>query len=332
MKSLSKKITSNNIVIYGIIFTTVLFSSCGNMLGGKEFLSELEVAVKNANSNEAVVRIECIPEKKNLIIPPVGPLASGKKREGSVIELNFEESDAYVFDKWQATPEGSVKFDDEKNRNTRAVIVSSVSDITIEPLCIKRNVLTVNFLGKNGTTNPYEQKNYFSGQSFPLSYRSETAYCFTKWDVLDSNKLSLKNPPVKFIGNGTEVIVEVLELESDMEITIVAVSQSRPTVNMNYPKMSQNGVEVNTCIKVYFNREMDDTNISDYISIINSKTEEDLTSKFNSPELNKTDLQITPKDALQNGIEVLVTISGNFPDKDGIPLGADYTWTYKIKE
>lgn len=330
MKSLSKKITSKNIIIYGIFFTTVLFSSCGNMLGGKEFLSELEVAVKNANSNEAVVRIECIPEKKNLIIPPVGPLASGKKREGSVIELNFEESDAYVFDKWQATPEGSVKFDDEKNRNTKAVIVSSVSDIIIEPLCIKRNVLTVNFLGENGTTNPYEQKNYFSGQSFPLSYRSETAYCFTKWDVLDSDNISLENPPVKFDGNGAEVTVEVLELESDMEISIVAVSESRPKVNMNYPKMSDNAIKGDTAIQVYFSKEMDDSNLGDYIKIVDSKSGKDLKNNFNQPKLNKTDLIIETKNNLESGTEVLVIISADLCDIDGISLGSEFKWTYKI--
>lgn len=323
---------AKKIFIPSLVLLNVFFSSCSILTGADNFLSELEIAIKNANSNEVVIRIECIPEKKNLIIPPVGPLASGKQKQGYEIELSFEESEAYVFDRWQATPEGSVKFDDEKARTTKAVIVSSISDITIEPVCIKRNVLTVNFLGEHGTTNPYEQKNYFSGQSFPLSYRSEAAYCFTKWEVLDSDDNKIEEPPVKFIRNGADVTVEVLELKSDLEISIVAVSESRPKVNMNYPKMSQNGVEGKTCIKVYFNREMDDTNISDCINIINSQTEEDLTSKFNSPELNKTDLQITPKDALQNGIEVLVTISGKFPDKDGISLGTDYTWTYKIKE
>lgn len=330
MKKVSEKFVKR-LFICGFLLTNLFFSSCG-FFTVDEFRSELEVAIKNANSNEAVVKIECIPEQKDLIIPPVGSLASGKKKEGDVIQLVFEESEAYVFDKWQATPEGSVKFDDEKERKTRAVIVSSASDITIEPICVKRKVLTVNFVGENGTTNPYEQKNYFSGQSFSLSYRSETAYCFTKWDVLDSDDISMENPPVKFDGNGADVTVEVLELESDMEISIVAVSETRPVVNMNFPKMSELGVEEETAIKVYFSREMDDTNISDYISIINSTTDEDLSSKFNSPELIETDLQITPIEKLQRGIEVLVTISGDFHDKAGIPLGADYTWTYKVKK
>lgn len=323
------------IIIGCFVFTSFVCSSCDNWLTGDDFLLELDQSIKNANSNEAVITIKCDAEKRKTIVPQVGPLASGGKKEGSVIELEFEESDAYIFEKWTVVPEGSVSFENEKERNTKATIISSKEDITIEPVCVKKCVLTVNFWGEHGSTNPYEQKKYFSEESFLLSYRAESDYGFTKWEILDSDtKQVMENPPVKIIGTGTEVNVEVLAMESDMEITVKAVAVRRPSIISYSPDWNENGEDSSQTITVMFSQKINTTDISNYITIVDRSTQENLLDCFSEPSFDSsfTTLRIYPKKdkLLPKDTEIVVTFSGDLCDENQIKLGSDFTWTYKV--
>lgn len=329
-----KKNIIKKVIICTSLFATLLFSSCKDLLGGEDFLLELEYELKKANSNGAIVTIECDAEKKKQIVPPVGPLAGGKK-EGTVIDLEFEESKDYIFEKWIAIPEGSVNFENETERKTKATIVSSKEDITIEPVCIKKYVLTVDFLGEHGSTNPYEQKKYFPTQSFMLSYRSESDYGFTKWEILDSKtKKVLENPPVKIIGTGTEVNVEVLAMESDMEITVKAAAVRRPSIISYSPDWSENGEDSTQTITAMFSQKMNPVDISKYITIVNRATQENLKDNFSEPYFDTalTTLRMNAKKEklLPDGTEIVVTLDSEICDENKIKLGTDFTWTYKV--
>lgn len=322
------------VFVCSLAFIALMFSSCHNFFDGENFLADLDMAMKIANAEEVTVTIQCDSEKRKKIVPQVGALTGGRK-EGAVIELEFEESDDYIFDKWTATPKESVVFEDEKERKTKCKIVSTNENIVIEPLCIKKHVLTVNFLGEHGSTNPYEPKKYFSNDSFLLTYRAESDYGFTKWEILDSetNEI-LEEPPVKIVGTGTEVNVEVLTLESDMEITIKAGAVRRPSIISYSPDWSENGEDSSQTITVTFTQKMNSEDISEYVTIVNRVTQEDLQEYFSEPYFDEalTTLRINAnKDKLlPAGTEIVVTISGELCDEYQIKLGSDFTWTYKV--
>lgn len=246
----------NNLVVLSIL---VLFSviSCKNFMNGDSFLTSLEQSVEYQQAPFAGILLTCDAKACKSMVPEAGKIED--KKAGDSFELQFEETEEYYFEKWVAEPEESVEFEDASSKKTKVTVVNADSPIIIKPVCHTRKVLTVNFLGENGSTYPFETKKYYSGEVFDISFSESVGFAFVNWSY--SVVSGEQNPLTIASAGNIQTSVTVGELAEDSEITITAHSAKRPDVISSAPGKNATGVPLNSIITVYFDNEMDESSI-----------------------------------------------------------------------
>lgn len=126
-------------LVIGVLSLLFAAVSCDNFMGGSDLKDELEQIIQHEKADYCKVEIHANIASTTKIGPVAGIYDSTYKPQDS-INLSFEPTAAYKFRYWEAHPEGSVKFDNYKELNTRATLLNGNNgeSITIEPVCVLR--------------------------------------------------------------------------------------------------------------------------------------------------------------------------------------------------
>lgn len=232
-------------------------TSCENFLSGCDLKNQIENAIEYENLPYVRLTVSSEGAATASIVPAAG-FYDDKYKAGDSFSVKFEENSEYIFEKWVAVPAESVHFNDAGERETVVTILNAESNVEIKPYTYLRGRLTVNFVSENGSTVPAEQKTYYPGEKFSLSYKSVNDYSFTSWSVIDDDGNPVDDA-LEFIGSGTDVEVKVLK--DNCRVNIVANSMIRPYIVSVTPSYDSNGVYRDRRVVVMFDTEMDESSI-----------------------------------------------------------------------
>ncbi len=153
----------------------------------------------------------------------------------------------------------------EKNSNTITIKVQTGSkrEVTVSPICTPRKKVTVDFDSNFGTTSPSEQKNYYNGDTFTVSFREDSEAQFTTWKVYDYETKAPVTDIITFDStNSLETTCTVNEkIEKDYHVVIKAEDVSRPSITSSTPIFDAAGVYRDRRIIVMFDKPMDESSI-----------------------------------------------------------------------
>lgn len=173
-----------------------------------------------------------------------------------------------------------LEISDDKTELKLKVLTGSEREMLVTPVFAQRGYITVNFWGTHGITTPSEQKKYYVGDTFTISFREMGDYSFTTWRAVDSNGLEVdkvrnidtgnvdadgntvyasKPALIKFTKkNSIETKCEILSTGDS--ITIEACCGERPSI-IGFSPESLQTVTRNTKIKVLFSQPISDSSI-----------------------------------------------------------------------
>lgn len=207
------------------------------------------------------------------------------------ITLKVNPKEDYILNDWSVVYKDNreavgndileVTFSEDYSELKLKVLTGSDREIDIFPVFSERGYITVNFTSEHGITTPSEQKKYYVGDVFSLSFREIGFYSFLKWNAFDAEGRDVSllrqidtgdkdedgNPVydikpvlIKFTDSN-KIDTECEVLSGGETITIDAVSSEIPTVLAMSPSILANNVSNNTKIRVYFSIEMDEKSI-----------------------------------------------------------------------
>lgn len=162
------------------------------------------------------------------------------------------------------------------------VLTGTTKPISITPNLVERGSLIVNFTTANGITVPSEQKKYYVGDTFSISYREVGDFSFTGWESKTS--LGLAADSAQTVKTGTENIdgqdvdvyatiepyisfvnksdyeTQCTVLQGNESITIIATCGERPSITGFSPE-ALSGVNRDSKITVLFSQSMSESSI-----------------------------------------------------------------------
>lgn len=207
------------------------------------------------------------------------------------ITLKANPKDDYLLNDWSIVYKDNrevvgddileVTFSEDYSEIKLKVLTGSDKEIDISPVFAQRGYITVNFASEHGFTTPSEQKKYYVGDIFTISFRDMGSYTFSNWKAFDSegrdvtllrqidtgevdendNPIYYIKPAVIEFNNKALNETECEVLSGGETITIEAVSGEIPTVLALFPSVLSEDVFNNTSIRVYFSKEMDESSI-----------------------------------------------------------------------
>lgn len=224
---------------------------------GSKIKDELEKTIAYNQAPFAKIEVYSEGIATATLVPPAGNY-DDKYKEGDLINLRFEPQENFNFVKWIASPDDSVLFDTPEELSTSAKILSSEYPISIHPVVVNKDILTVNYAYERESVYSSASSKLFKGTEFQIRYNEDPDYAFVKWVVLD-----IDNTEVTDILelNETELQTDVKILKTGTVVTLKAVVLERPSVVSATPVYSTNGVFRDNRIIVMFDKPIDPSSI-----------------------------------------------------------------------
>lgn len=255
------------------VLLSFLFAGCDNFLNSNDVSDEIKETIKYNNSPVFSVRIA--PES-----PEHGVVVSGNTKEGLRVtdsfDLEFTKNSDYVFLGWTAVKKDDhsisydkyVKFADPKAFNTKVTIIDGNDDIyngqlQLLPLCRAIATGIINITSEYGSISYNNETEYKEGTLLKLSINPNPGYGFTHWIIMVGDKQDTTGEFVK-IDNPVNTVTDatfVKRPDNDEIIYIIPVCVDRPVVISNTPQLSDNGVCLDSRIKVVFDSAMNESSI-----------------------------------------------------------------------
>lgn len=179
---------------------------------------------------------------------------------------------AYILNDW------NVKYNDETNTDVEdnilfteisedkktikiKLLTGTTKKISITPDIEIRGFVNIRFSAVHGSISPSEDKKYYVGESFNVTYRESGSYSFTSFAVEVSNKEDSGNYISIEEISEYEIKCTVLKgLTGNDYISIYASDEERPSFAGFYPDKLTD-VNRDTSIKVFFTQSMSDSSI-----------------------------------------------------------------------
>lgn len=300
--------------------------------------------------------IQFSPEQSgdtNGIFTVDGITANGSKSNysiGQIIHLTYKGTGDYIFSGFVSSAENVVliskpEYDETTNVWTSTVtVLKGGKDICITPFTTIRNKLTLRFEATNGNLIPFETKSFFENESFDLKFTENTGFCFSHFELLDSDNESVEiDDYLQIDKSKTEQKVTVKKV--DAALTLKVIGEERPQVKFILPANGKEGLVRNASIKILFSQPMnvDDLKNTSLIKVtqgILRSTSQEIAidaqdaSNILQYEVNgKGDLlsiTLTDDNLFQINAYINVKISKDVRNDNNIPFASDYDFQFQV--
>ena len=267
-----KQIKSNNIILlFSLLFFTVLFSGCDNFFKGSQTRKELERIIAYNNAKSYTILVTADKDSGQIKKPITGELT---QKATDVFEIKFEPNPEYCFARWEVTSEALpagenindyIEIEDIESTDTKVTFKKGLSSIVINAVCPHLPFVNFELKGGNGNISPVTGI-YTCVQTYTyrLSFEPESYYEFIRWQLfnLKTNQeipngkyITIENPQSK---DTTYSFAASLD-DSEIELGIRPIVAERSQVISNFPQNS--GVRKDTSIQVLFDHDMDKASI-----------------------------------------------------------------------
>lgn len=268
-----KKRIGRKFLLIPVLFLSYLFTGCDNFLTSNDIAEDIKNEIEYANAPVFSVRIA--PEKLEH-----GVVVSGNTKDGLRVsdsfDLEFSKSADYVFLGWDAVKKDDhnislneyVSFANPKALNTKVTITKGNSDIyngqlQLRPYCRAIETGIINITSTYGAVSYNSETEYKEGTLLKLSITPNPGYGFTHWVVMVGDSYDTTGEYVK-IENPRNTVTDATFLkhpDNNEIIYIIPVCVDRPVIISNTPQLSDDGVCLDSRIKVVFDSQMDESSI-----------------------------------------------------------------------
>jgi len=147
-----------------------------------------------------------------------------------------------------------VKVSEDGSEAFVKVLTGSERSISFIPFFKERGFVEVIFDTNHGYTIPSDKKTYYVDDEFTVSYREETGFAFTNWQVENSSG-NIINDVLEIVdSNAAETTCKVLKESSSLKL--VAKNASRPKVVNISPSYKNTGDYRDSRITILFGEKM----------------------------------------------------------------------------